>query len=106
MPKVGSKEFPYTREGIAAAKAEALTTGLPIKARKTYAETAHAQKKRAKSGASYAQQKAGAGAIAAGHGAQTAPLDGAVGADPKPSLAQQFKGDASGQPKPVNKANK
>ena len=30
MPKVGTKQFPYTPEGIAMAKAEARMTGLPM----------------------------------------------------------------------------
>ena len=29
MPKVGDKEFPYTPEGIAAAKAASMATGIP-----------------------------------------------------------------------------
>lgn len=30
MPKVGKKKFPYTKKGVAEAKKEAATTGMPM----------------------------------------------------------------------------
>ena len=32
MPKVGNKDFPYTPEGMRAAREEAKRTGLPVEA--------------------------------------------------------------------------
>lgn len=79
MPKVGAKEFPYTKEGIAAAKAESHATGQPVKARKTYAETAHASIARAKSGAALAKIVGGTGSpTLVEKGAALAPEGGAV----------------------------
>jgi len=50
MPKVGNEEFPYTKAGIAAAKAEAKEYGkkmvMPKKAAKTKAAAKKAAKKK------------------------------------------------------------
>lgn len=48
MPKVGAKEFPYTRDGIAEAKATAQATGQQVKSKRGYRDVARAQSKRAR----------------------------------------------------------
>ena len=47
MPKVGSKEFPYTKEGYAAAKAEAAKSGKKMVVPKKGAKKKMAAKKAA-----------------------------------------------------------
>lgn len=48
MPRVGAQTFPYTRKGIAEAKATAKSTGTKIVAARSYKDVAKQQSARAK----------------------------------------------------------